>query len=123
MTHDQLFVFRKLLHGLMDQIRDKDRATAEAISEVYQACPDLNDRATLESERNMLILLGQRERHLVQQIHAALNRIDDGSYGICRECGDTIPFKRLEVQPTSTLCVHCQQELERAAAIGALSRA
>jgi len=121
MTHDQLFVFRNLLHGLMDQIRTKDKATAEAIREVYQACPDLNDRATLEAERNMLILLGQRERSLIQQIRQALNRIDEGSYGICQECGDPIPFKRLEFHPTSTLCVHCQQDLEKEAELNAMS--
>ncbi|WP_045222963.1 TraR/DksA family transcriptional regulator [Desulfonatronum thioautotrophicum] len=121
MTHDQLFVFRNLLHGLMDQIRNKDKATAEAISEVYQACPDLNDRATLEAERTMLILLGQRERSLLQQIREALSRIDEGSYGICQECGDSIPRKRLEFQPTSTLCVHCQQDQEQEAAMNGFS--
>lgn len=121
MTHDQLYVFRNLLHGLMAQIRDKGTATAEAISEIYQACPDLNDRASLESDRQMLILIGQRERNLARQILAALSRIDDGSYGVCQECDEQIPLKRLEIQPTSTLCVRCQQERERESAMGALA--
>ena len=121
MTHDQLFVFRNLLHGLMDQIRDKGTATAEAISEIYQPCPDMNDRASLESDRHMLILIGQRERNLTRQVLAALSRIDDGSYGVCQDCDEQIPFRRLEIHPTSTLCVCCQQEREQESAMGALA--
>ena len=121
MTHDQLFVFRDMLNGQMDQIQARGMVTAEAIKEVYQACPDLNDRASLESERQMLILLGQRERNRKHQISAALSRINEGCYGKCQGCGEDIPFKRLEVQPTTTLCVCCQEELERGVTTGGLA--
>jgi DnaK suppressor protein len=113
MTHDQLFVFRQLLHSLRDQVLHRDKTTKEAISACYHPCPDLNDQASLESHRHMLILLGQRERGLIQKILAALGKLDDGSYGICEDCGDEIPFRRLQAQPMTSLCIHCQEELEQ----------
>jgi DnaK suppressor protein len=116
MTHDQLFVFRRTLAALGEQIRNKNRLTTQAISESYHSCPDQNDRASLESMRHMLIILGERERNLIRQIKAALSRLDEGTYGICEECGEQIPLKRLEAQPTSLMCVDCQECLENVGA-------
>ena len=48
------------------------------------------------------------------QIHHALHRIEEGHYGYCEECGETVPFARLQVQPESGFCVTCLQALERA---------
>ncbi|GAB6059107.1 TraR/DksA family transcriptional regulator [Desulfonatronum parangueonense] len=117
MTHDQLYVFRKALEELLEKVRSKGKLTAESISESFQTCPDLMDRASLESHRQMLIILGQRDGFHARQIAAALHRIDDGCYGICRECSEAIPLNRLKFQPTSTLCVCCQEEMETAARI------
>jgi DnaK suppressor protein len=113
MTHDQLFVLRQTLTSSMERILSMDQKNAQAISESYHACPDLNDRASLESDRHMLIILGQHKRKLIRQIKDALFRMDEGSYGICQECGENIPLKRLEVQPTSSLCIFCQEDMEK----------
>ena len=48
----------------------------------------------------------------VEQIEAALDRMDEGSYGICGECGVTIPAERLEAVPYATHCVRCASSLE-----------
>lgn len=48
------------------------------------------------------------------QVHRALHRIEEGHYGYCEECGETVPFARLQVQPESDFCVKCLQALEDA---------
>lgn len=65
------------------------------------------DSAQATEERSEV--LGQIEvsRQRVQQIDAALGRMDDGSYGICEDCGREIAAARLEVRPLSLKCVEC----------------
>ncbi len=70
--------------------------------------PDPNDRATLESGRNFELRIRDRERKLVNKIDEALLRIEDGSFGICEECGEPIGIKRLEARPVTTLCIDCK---------------
>ena len=54
-----------------------------------------------------------RERKLINKIEAALQRINDGSYGYCDETGDPISIKRLEARPIATLCIEAQERHER----------
>ncbi len=70
--------------------------------------PDPNDRATLESGRNFELRIRHRERRLIDKIDEALLRIEDGSFGICEECGNRIGIKRLEARPVTTLCIDCK---------------
>jgi len=49
----------------------------------------------------------------LSDIDHALHRLDDGTYGVCARCRNTIPPRRLKVQPCAILCVHCQSEAER----------
>ncbi len=54
----------------------------------------------------------RRSELRVQQVAAALNRVDDGTYGECRRCDDPIPYKRLSARPESPYCVPCQTDIE-----------
>jgi DnaK suppressor protein len=121
MTHDQRYVFRQVLSEMLDQMTFKRHVTTQAISQSFHSCSDYNDRASLESDRSLLILLGEHQGGLIQQIRTALGRLDDGSYGICEDCGDEIPIRRLQVQPMSTLCVSCKEYKEKAASPRPLS--
>ena len=56
--------------------------------------------------------LYSRTQQHIMEILDALKRLKDGSYGICRKCGDEIEVERLEIQPMVTLCVHCKQRLQ-----------
>jgi DnaK suppressor protein len=51
---------------------------------------------------------------LLEQVNAALRRLDEATYGICADCGEPIPIERLEALPYATLCVRCQSTRERA---------
>ncbi len=73
--------------------------------------PDEGDAEIFEREKNAA-LIAVLERKL-QDIESALRSIEKGQYGICERCGEPIEPGRLEVKPDATLCVKCQQEVER----------
>ncbi len=80
--------------------------------------PDMGDQATAETDRNFMLRLRDRERMLLKKIDETIERIDNGTFGICEECGNQIGIKRLEARPVTTLCIECktrQEEEERIA--------
>jgi DnaK suppressor protein len=80
--------------------------------------PDMGDQATAETDRNFILRLRDRERMLLKKIDETIERIDNGEYGICEQCGNEIEIKRLEARPVTTLCIDCktqQEEEERIA--------
>ncbi len=60
----------------------------------------------------MSVETGRRRRLQLQQIEAALGRVDSGSYGECLRCGEDIGAGRLEIDPVATLCIGCAAEQE-----------
>jgi DnaK suppressor protein len=76
--------------------------------------PDLGDQATAETDQNFILRLKEREQKLLKKIDEALERITNGTFGICESCGQEIGFKRLKARPVTTLCIDCktQQEAE-----------
>jgi len=55
---------------------------------------------------------GERREAMLKSIEAALKRIDDGEYGLCRDCEEPINPKRLEFDPTALRCIDCESERE-----------
>ena len=74
---------------------------------------DIYDQASNERDRELLLLLGDREREKIRNIDEALARLDDGEYGICEDCEEEIPIGRLKVMPFARLCVKCKADLEK----------
>lgn len=74
---------------------------------------DESDLTSSELEASMQMRLRNREALFLKKIDEALARIQDGSFGDCEDCGDSIEIKRLEARPTATLCVSCKEEQER----------
>lgn len=70
--------------------------------------PDRSDLADEYAERERDVALLAIEQEQLEQIEAALARLDDGTYGICLDCGEPIPPERLEILPYATTCVRCQ---------------
>lgn len=73
---------------------------------------DINDQASLESERSFELRIKDRERKLISKVYEALKKIEDGTYGICESCGDSIGVKRLMARPVTNLCINCKSEME-----------
>ena len=74
---------------------------------------DIYDQASNERDRELLLLLGDREREKVRNIDEALARLDEGEYGICEDCEEEIPIGRLKAMPFARLCVKCKTDLEK----------
>jgi DnaK suppressor protein len=75
--------------------------------------PDEIDQASSEYAQSMVFRLRDREKFLLQKIEKALQRIEDGSFGICERCEEDISPKRLEARPVTTLCIRCKEEQEK----------
>ena len=74
---------------------------------------DLVDQAGDERDREMSLLLTGRDKEKLQAINEALEKIREGSYGICEECGDKIGPGRVKVMPLAKYCVSCQSKIEK----------
>jgi DnaK suppressor protein len=74
--------------------------------------PDLGDQATAETDRNFMLRLRSREQKLLKKIEDAIDRIDNGTFGICDDCGMEIDIRRLEARPVTTLCIDCKTQQE-----------
>lgn len=74
---------------------------------------DIYDQASSERDRELGLLLGDRERDKLHQIDEALLRITEGEYGICEECEEEIPLGRLKAMPFTRHCVKCKSDLEK----------
>lgn len=85
---------------------------AEAAAEARQNVGD--DWAQADAERDLSIALEERESAELVAIDAALQRIADGSYGLCVDCGVSIATARLHANPTALRCVGCQDKAEHA---------
>jgi DnaK suppressor protein len=73
---------------------------------------DPADRATMESDRAFTLRLRDRERMLIKKIQSAINRIENGTFGICDECGEDISIARLKARPVTKLCIDCKSKQE-----------
>jgi DnaK suppressor protein len=75
--------------------------------------PDTTDQAQAEMDRNFLLRLKEREQKLIKKIDQAVERIDNGTFGICRGCGNEIPLPRLKARPVTDLCIECKTRQEQ----------
>ncbi len=73
---------------------------------------EIGDIASAEIDRSFLLRLRDRERKLLKKIEKAIEKIDNGTYGICELCGKEIPIERLEARPVTDLCIECKTEQE-----------
>jgi len=106
--------FKKILTGQRDGLIETARATlASDLGINVDDLPDEMDLASAEYDHAMNFRLRGREKTLIKKISLALERIDEGEYGICEECGDDISVRRLEARPVTTFCIRCKEEQER----------
>jgi DnaK suppressor protein len=108
MNQRDLKHFRKLLNEKMTELLAEADRTVDGMTDTKENFPDPSDRASLESNRNFLLRIRDRERKLIGKIQEALARIDDGTYGKCEECGENIGIERLRARPVTTLCIDCK---------------
>lgn len=113
MDQAQIDYFRQLLTQQKQDLIAGATETVVEMTDEDETFPDPNDRATLESDRNFVLRIRDRERKLLSKIEKALQRIQDGSFGFCEECGEEISEGRLKARPVTTLCIKCKEEQEK----------
>ena len=112
MDQKDIEYFRKYLKDALDDMLKQGEATIEDMTGSVENYADPADRATAESDRAFTLRIRDRERRLIRKIQAARQRIDDGTYGICEECGDEISIPRLKARPVTRLCINCKAKQE-----------
>ena len=114
MPKKELEKYRKLLQekktSLLADLAKTKHAEEETTEESTQ---DIADKAVSSYTREFLYSLNDTERNTMQQIDQALSRIEDGSYGLCLNCGSPMSEKRLTAIPWSRHCVDCQELAEK----------
>ncbi len=113
MNSRQRAYFRAKLVNWKNDILREARETLDHLAEESANHPDLADRASSETDRAIELRARDRQRKLISKIDAALQRLDDGTYGYCEETGEPISLKRLDARPIATLSLEAQERHER----------
>jgi DnaK suppressor protein len=113
MPRDDKEFFRELLNKRLEELlSEAGRAVSGMSGTKEEHFPDPTDRASLETDRNFLLRVKDRERKLILKVQEAIERLDNDEYGICEICGEPISRERLIVRPVTTSCIECKKEEE-----------
>lgn len=113
MNERQKAYFRAKLIAWKNEILREARETLESLQEDNINQPDMADRASSETDRTIELRARDRQRKLIAKIDAALERLNNGTYGYCDETGEPISLKRLNARPIATLSLEAQERHER----------
>jgi DnaK suppressor protein len=105
---------KKILLKEREEIVGEVKQIYESSKEMGQnGTQDIGDEAANTYSKQILLSLNENERMRLQEVDESLDRIANGTYGICEECGGPIGLKRLEVRPVAKYCVPCKTQMEK----------
>ena len=107
MTKTQINQFRAILSSKQSELV---RATARRDGIAIERTADLLDQLQFAAERELTTRSLELHSNSLRNVRAALERIEDGTYGTCFECDEEISHKRLQAMPWATLCIACQEQ-------------
>src|SRR6186713_535295 len=114
MTKIQLKKFREMLEEKREEIIKRAQQTLDQDMALdTDDLPDEMDLASSEYLQSFTFRLRGREKVFLDKIAKAIAKIDDGTFGVCDDCGEKISIKRLEARPETTLCIRCKEDQER----------
>ncbi|MBM3610782.1 MAG: RNA polymerase-binding protein DksA [Alphaproteobacteria bacterium] len=105
--------FRQKILQWRQEIITGAAETLSSLKEHTTREADINDQASIETDRSLELRARDRDRKLLSKIDAALERIKNGTYGYCEETGEPISLARLEARPIATLSIEAQERHER----------
>ncbi len=111
---------KKILLGLQREIiaelkKSMGENMEEDVRMSFELTQDNADRSVDELSKHVSATIASNKSVILDRINEALIKLDQGTYGICEECGAEIPLKRLKILPFATLCVACQADEEKKA--------
>jgi DnaK suppressor protein len=110
-TEEMRAILLKMKNDALEEIGKAVKTGADKPSD--ETSGDIYDQASNERDRELLLLLSDREREKIRNIEEALTRLEEGEYGICEDCEEEIPLGRLKAMPFARLCVKCKADLEK----------
>jgi len=110
MKRAELEKYKELLEARERELAKRLR-TREQIS--FPKTPEPEEEAQMTTQQDLAVLDRNQAAKLLRQVRAALERIEDGSYGICLSCEDEIPPRRLEAVPWAAYCIQCQEAFDQ----------
>lgn len=105
-------ILQQMKDETLQEINKTVKSGTETLA-ISEPSGDIYDQASSERDRELGLLLGDREREKLHNIDEALLRIHENEYGICEECDEEIPVGRLKVLPFARHCVKCKTDLEK----------
>jgi len=112
MSQENLEFFKDKLNQMKEDLLQENSSTVSGMKQDRTLFPDPNDRASLETDRNTMLRIKDRERKLLSKIQEALDRIENETFGMCESCEEMISHERLKIRPVTTFCISCKAELE-----------
>ena len=112
MDLQRLEFFKKLITDELAQYINEPKFKEKLAEPVNQPL-DLVDRATFEMERRQHFTFKVRCDGRIKELRDTLARVENGTYGVCSDCEEEIPEKRLMARPTTRFCIACQETRER----------
>ena len=111
---DALLEQRRRVEHALTTLRDEHSGSLDDEVDEVAATSDnhLAETASATLGREIDYTLGGNAEQVLSEIDAALQRIEDGTYGICANCGQEIPRERLEANPSASLCIDCKRKVE-----------
>ena len=113
LSKEELQTLKGVLEEQLEALLNQSRDAVNNLTEVRENDADPLDVAVTESNRDFTLRMADRERKLLTKIRYALERINNGEYGVCENCGEPITFGRLMARPVATLCIDCKTEAEQ----------
>ena len=112
MKKKDLEYFKELLTKRMEDLLSQADTTVTDMNTPKGNFPDPADRATYEADRNFELRIRDREYKLIKKVRNALDRIENGTFGVCEKCGEDISVKRVQARPVTTQCIDCKTKEE-----------
>jgi DnaK suppressor protein len=113
LTAEELTTLKGILDEQLNELLSQSREAVTELTEVRETDADPLDLAVTESNRDFTLRMADRERKLLAKIRYALERMQNGEYGVCESCGAPITFGRLMARPVASLCIDCKTEAEQ----------
>ncbi|MCB9665414.1 MAG: RNA polymerase-binding protein DksA [Alphaproteobacteria bacterium] len=113
LSAEEITTLHDILQQQLAEILSESKEELHDLTEQREVDADELDLAVSESNRDFQLRLADRERRLLRKIQRALQRMQNGEYGVCESCGNPISFPRLMARPVASQCIDCKTEMEQ----------
>jgi DnaK suppressor protein len=113
LTAEQIEELKKILEKKREEVLEDIKRGLEENAHSEREVGDIVDMSTDEILRTFEMRIRDREAKYLKKIEKALRKIEEGTYGICENCGACIKYERLKLRPVAELCIKCKLEQEK----------